>query len=82
MSSSGAITAMLTATIAQTPRPGVEPEEAKERRHHLKDGNGFTNPWESWRDLQASQIIWAMLKRRITGQSNNPDTTPPTVPVH
>ena len=65
MSSSGTITAMLTATVAQTPRPGIEPEEAKERRHHLKDGKGFTNPWDSWGDLSASKIVWGLLKHAI-----------------
>lgn len=62
MSSSGAITAMLTATIAQTPRPGAEPEEAKERRHHLKDGKGFTNPWDSWQEFHVPQLVWTLLK--------------------
>lgn len=56
---------MLTATVAQTPRPGIEPEEAKERRHHLKDGKGFTNPWDSWGDLSASKIVWGLLKHAI-----------------
>ncbi|KAI9885928.1 MAG: hypothetical protein M1823_002254 [Watsoniomyces obsoletus] len=81
MSTSGTVTALLSATVAQTSQPGTEPEEARERRHHLKDGKGFTNPWDSWRDMEAFEIGKAMIRRRITGQSNQPDTTPPTVPI-
>lgn len=62
MSSSGIIATTLTATISQTPRPGAEPEEAGERRHHLKDGKGFQNPWDSARDLSAPKIIWSILR--------------------
>ncbi|KAI9824315.1 MAG: hypothetical protein M1826_007412 [Phylliscum demangeonii] len=72
---------MLTATIAHTARPGVEPEDAAERKHHLKDGQGFTNPWESWQEMAAPKILWAMIRRRLSGTANSPVTTPPTVPV-
>ncbi|KAI9821404.1 MAG: hypothetical protein M1832_003411 [Thelocarpon impressellum] len=81
MSSAGSITAALTAVVSETPRAGVTPEDAKERRHHLKDGKGFTNPWDSWREMEARKIGWALAKRRLNGTSNSPDTTPPTVPV-
>jgi hypothetical protein len=62
MSTSGAVTALFTATVAQAPRPGVEPEDVAEKKHHLKDGKGFINPWESWREMPASKILWSLLK--------------------
>jgi N-acyl-phosphatidylethanolamine-hydrolysing phospholipase D len=39
----------------------VKPENASELKHHAQDGKGFLNPWESWRMMNAGQIIKAML---------------------
>lgn len=36
------------------------PEDAEARAHHLKNGKGFTNPWESWKEMSAAQIGRAM----------------------
>ena len=62
MSTGGTATALLTATVAHAPRRGAEPEEAKDLRHHLKDGKGFVNPWDSWRELDTLTILWGLLK--------------------
>ncbi|KAK5140559.1 hypothetical protein LTR04_002948 [Oleoguttula sp. CCFEE 6159] len=73
--SSGSVSAALYAAVTSPSQAaGAVPEEAKELRHHLKNGKGFVNPWESYRESTAWQII--------SGKSNAPDTTPPTVPVH
>ena len=45
MSGSGIAASLYAATISQASVMGAEPEEAKDKRHHLKDGKGFTNPW-------------------------------------
>ena len=62
MSMSASVTALLTATVAQASRPGTEPEEAHHRRHHLKDGKGFFNPWDSWQDMQVFKILMSMIR--------------------
>ena len=45
MSSSGIAASLYAATISSPSITGAVPEESKEKRHHLKDGKGFTNPW-------------------------------------
>ena len=45
MSSSATAASLYAATISSATITGAVPEEAKEKRHHLKDGKGFTNPW-------------------------------------
>jgi len=56
MSSSGIAAALYAVTISSSSITGAQPEEAKDKQHHLKDGKGFTNPWESWRNFTGSQI--------------------------
>lgn len=58
------------------------PNHVGDLAHHAKDGKGFINPWASYIDSIGPKIMWAMIKRRLTGKANSPDTTPPTVPVH
>ncbi|KAF1842590.1 Metallo-hydrolase/oxidoreductase, partial [Cucurbitaria berberidis CBS 394.84] len=58
------------------------PEDAKDKRHHLKGGKGFVNPWESYIDIPVwDLLVKGMFWRKISGQANKPDTTSPTVPV-
>ncbi|CAI6340471.1 unnamed protein product [Periconia digitata] len=71
----------LYAVVSNPAQVGAQPEEAKEKKHHLKNGKGFTNPWDSFAELSVWQITTGMLMRKLSGQSNTPDTTPPTVPV-
>ncbi|TAQ89013.1 hypothetical protein B7494_g2674 [Chlorociboria aeruginascens] len=82
MMSGGMTAAALYACTLSVPTAlGAVPEDAEEKAHHLKNGKGFTNPWESWKDMSVPQIIRTMIWRRITGDLKSPDTTPPTVPV-
>ncbi|KAH8732177.1 beta-lactamase superfamily domain-containing protein [Phaeosphaeriaceae sp. PMI808] len=81
-SASGAgIATGLYAVVSEPAQPVPQPEDTKEKAHHLKNGKGFTNPWDSYRDTTAFQFMRMMLWRKFTGQSKTPDTTPPTVPV-
>ncbi|KAK5018080.1 hypothetical protein LTR60_001652, partial [Cryomyces antarcticus] len=55
--SSGSVSAALYAAVTSPSQAaGAVPEEAKELRHHLKNGKGFVNPWESYRESTAWQI--------------------------
>ena len=38
-----------------------QPEEAAAKAHHLKNGKGFTNPWDSYTELNALQIFWGII---------------------
>ncbi|KAF2687140.1 Metallo-hydrolase/oxidoreductase [Lentithecium fluviatile CBS 122367] len=71
----------LYAVVSSPAQIGARPEEAEEKAHHLKNGKGFTNPWDSFRELSGPKIILSLLWRKFTGQQNVPDTTPPTVPI-
>jgi hypothetical protein len=48
---SGGMTAaaLYACTMTNPAALGAVPEESEAKAHHLKDGKGFTNPWESWR---------------------------------
>lgn len=60
--SDSAISAILyAATISSSSIAGAVPDEAKEKQHHLKNGKGFTNPWDSWRVLSGPAIMKALL---------------------
>lgn len=60
MSSSGTAAALYAATVSSSNVLGAAPEEAKEKQHHLKDGKGFINPWDSWLDQSAGAIFKAL----------------------
>ncbi|MCJ1231539.1 hypothetical protein MMC12_008216 [Toensbergia leucococca] len=81
MSSSATAAALYAATISSSAVTGAVPEEAKELRHHLKDGKGFINPWDSWKNMASYSIMKAMIWRRLSGTGNSPNTTPPTVSI-
>ncbi|KAF2098097.1 Metallo-hydrolase/oxidoreductase [Rhizodiscina lignyota] len=82
MSSAATAAALYAAAVSPAQLTGAVPEDAKERRHHLKGKKGFQNPWDSFRDQNGWNIGRAMIWRHLTGKSNKPDTSPPTVPVH
>ncbi len=58
---SASTSALLYATVVSSQGQGLVPEDAKELRHHVKNGKGFINPWESYRERSAWEIIKAML---------------------
>ena len=61
-------------------RERPDDDVTKSKAHHVASG-GFDNPWPSWRNFTPLSIMSAMIKRRWSGKSNSPDTTPPTVPI-
>ncbi|KAH7356266.1 beta-lactamase superfamily domain-containing protein [Pyrenochaeta sp. MPI-SDFR-AT-0127] len=76
------LSAGLYAVVSNPAQVGAVPEDAKEKRHHLKHGKGFTNPWDSYVEISPwTLLVRGMLWRKISGQQNTPDTTPPTVPI-
>lgn len=78
MSSSSTAGILYAATVSPA-LVGDVPEEARDKRHHLK--NGFANPWDSWKEMSGPSIMGNLLMRKLKGQMRTPDTTPPTVPV-
>lgn len=81
ITAAGAGIAGMYASVSMPSLEAARPEEADAKAHHAKGGRGFTNPWDSWREMSAPRIMLAFLWRRISGQQHTPDTTPPTVPV-
>jgi N-acyl-phosphatidylethanolamine-hydrolysing phospholipase D len=80
--STGTVTAALYTCVFSSPASlGAIPEGLDAKSHHLKNGTGFTNPWESWKNMSAPQIMKAMAWEVLSGNSKSPDTTPPTVPI-
>ena len=59
MSSLGAagISAGLYAVVSNPAQIAAVPEDAKEKRHHLKNGKGFTNPWDSYVEVGAWELL-------------------------
>lgn len=80
MASAGTSSTLYAAVTAPATSAAI-PEDSKDKAHHVKDGKGFRNPWDSWHDQSVLSILSAMIGRRIRGQSNSPDTTPPTVTI-
>lgn len=60
MSGSSTSAILYAATVSAASVTGTTPESAEEKRHHLKDGSGFINPWDSWRNQTSPQIMKAM----------------------
>ncbi|KIM97398.1 hypothetical protein OIDMADRAFT_20550 [Oidiodendron maius Zn] len=79
--SGGTLAATLYTYTLSAPATGAAPEVAERKAHHNKSGKGFVNPWDSWKHRSGGQIVWAMISRRLFGDLNSPDTTPPTVSV-
>lgn len=82
MSSSSASALLYAASISLPSTTGARPDDelTKSKAWHVKNGR-FENPWPSWSSASPWKIMGGMIRRRIAGKSNNPDTTPPTVPV-
>ena len=47
----------LYAAVSNPAQIAAKPEEADEKRHHLKGGKGFTNPWDSYVETS----LWELL---------------------
>ena len=72
---------ILHAVVGSPSNASAVPSEAADKAHHNKNGTGFVNPWDSYKEQNARQIVSAILWRMISGKANKPDTSPPTVPV-
>lgn len=60
--SSASTSSALYATVSSSSRAtGAVPKNTKELRHHNKNGKGFINPWDSYVDRTAPQIISALI---------------------
>lgn len=55
------IGAGLYAAVSNPSQIAAQPEEAAAKAHHLKNGKGFTNPWDSYKELGALQIFWGII---------------------
>ncbi|KAL9619939.1 MAG: hypothetical protein Q9160_005496 [Pyrenula sp. 1 TL-2023] len=75
---------LYAATVATPSASSARPDDSltKEKAHHRGQDGRFTNPWDSWTDPKPLEILPGMIKRRILGHANIPNTKPPTVPVH
>lgn len=49
--------AALYAVVSNPTQVGAVPEDAKEKKHHLKNGKGFVNPWDSHVEIG----VWELL---------------------
>jgi len=61
MSGAATAAALYAATISPAAITGAAPEDAKDKAHHLKDGKGFTNPWDSWKEMSGWAIGRALI---------------------
>ncbi|KAL5378827.1 hypothetical protein DPSP01_008867 [Paraphaeosphaeria sporulosa] len=77
----GIAAAAMYAIVSNPAAVGAKPEDADAKAHHLKDGKGFINPWDSFRDFVGWKMGMRLLWRKLSGQVKKVDTTPPTVPV-
>lgn len=47
----------LHAIVSNPAQVAAQPEEAKDKAHHLKNGKGFTNPWDSYTEFGVFQLM-------------------------
>lgn len=53
--------ALYALTINPAAITGTQPEDAEQKRHHLKNGSGFQNPWDSFPEFKPIKTMWFML---------------------
>jgi len=58
---SAAASAALYAVVSNPAQVAAVPEDAREKNHHLKNGKGYRNPWDSFTELSAPKIVWGMM---------------------
>ena len=61
MASSMTAAMLYACTVSAPSALGAVPEDAPDKKHHLKKGVGFTNPWESWVEMSGPQIARSMI---------------------
>jgi len=63
MASAGGMTAAVLYVCTTSPPSnlGAVPEDVESKKHHLMNGKGFKNPWESWVELSPPKIMGRMI---------------------
>lgn len=51
------ISAGLYAAVSNPAQVLSQPEDAAAKAHHLKNGKGFTNPWDSYTELSPFTML-------------------------
>lgn len=66
---SASTAAVLYASVISTSQvKGAEPEDAKDKLHHVKGGTGFRNPWDSYLGgsfFQFVTTLWRYVQSEI-----------------
>ena len=62
VSSMNTSAALYAVTVSAASNTAATPEDAKDKKHHLKDGQGFTNPWDSYRHESLPNLLGSLLK--------------------
>ena len=57
----GVGSAALYAVVSNPSQIGARPEDAGAKAHHVRNGNGFRNPWDSFNEMGAVKLGGAML---------------------
>lgn len=83
MSTASTAAILYAATVSAPITSGARPDDelTTAKAWHVANGR-FENPWASWVHQSPYKLLSGLIQRRITGEANIPDTTPPTVPVH
>jgi hypothetical protein len=87
MSSAGLVAATgsagLYALVTSPASIGAVPEDYEEKRHHLKGGKGFVNPWDSFKDFNPMRLMASMIwyvfissKRIVVGWHRKDESEP------
>jgi len=49
--------ALYTVAVSVPSGTAAVPDDTRELKHHLKDGKGFRNPWDSWHEPQIFKLF-------------------------
>jgi N-acyl-phosphatidylethanolamine-hydrolysing phospholipase D len=53
--------ALYAVAVSAPSEAAAVPDEAKELKHHLKDGKGFENPWNSFQHPKVFKLLKFMV---------------------
>jgi len=56
-----AAAALYAVTLSSPAALGSAPEDSASKKHHAKNGKGFINPWESWKDFSPVTVLGAVI---------------------
>jgi N-acyl-phosphatidylethanolamine-hydrolysing phospholipase D len=75
------MTSAFLAAVTVPTNPAAQPSDIKVNAHHEKNGKGFVNPWPSYKEFGPMAFFQMMIRKRISGEWKEPDTTTQTIPV-